>query len=118
MFDFEKLDVYQQAKRLHKSVQNFLIANPKIDRDTRSQLRRASMSICLNIAEGAGRFTKPDKRNFYVIARGSVFECAALFGLLMDAEVVSEEIHQTYYQEYDRISRMLFGMINKLKKVA
>lgn len=118
MFDFEKLDVYQQAKKLHNSVQNFLKANPEIDRDTRSQLRRASMSICLNIAEGAGRFTKPDKRNFYIIARGSVFECAALFGLLMDEEVISEENHQSYYQEYDRISRMLFGMINKLKQAA
>lgn len=115
MFDFEKLDVYRHAKKLHRSVQNFLKANPQIDRDTRSQLRRASMSICLNIAEGAGRFTKPDKRNFYIIARGSTFECACLLGLLLDEEVVSKDIYTVYYREYERISRMLFGMINKLK---
>jgi four helix bundle protein len=118
MFDFEKLDVYQKAKQIHKSVQNFLQAHPDIDRDTRSQLRRASMSICLNLAEGAGRFTKPDKRNFYIISRGSVFECVCLFGLLLDDDKISEEVYQEYYNRYDRLSRMLWGMINKLKKVA
>ena len=118
MFDFEKLDVYNLAKTLHKSVQNYLKASPEIDKDTRSQLRRASMSICLNIAEGAGRFTKPDKRNFFVIARGSAFECASLFGLMLDEELITPDDYKTYYQQYDRLSRMLYGMINKLKKVS
>lgn len=70
MFDFEKLDVYQKAKTFNKSVTNFLKVS-KLDRVTNDQLRRAAFSIMLNIAEGSGRFTKADKRNFYVIARGS-----------------------------------------------
>jgi four helix bundle protein len=53
-----------------------------MDRITKDQLRRASLSIVLNIAEGSGRFTKPAKRNFYVIAKGSVYECSALFDIL------------------------------------
>ena len=116
MFDFEKLDVYQTAKKIHLSVQAFLKANPSIDRDTRSQLRRASMSICLNIAEGAGRFTNPDKRHFYVIARGSVLECVAVMDLLQGERAISKEDYDKYYRIYDRLSRMLFGMIGTLTK--
>ena len=74
------------------------------------------MSICLNIAEGAGRFTKPDKRNFYIIARGSVFECVAVMDLLKEEGTISDGDFQKYYQVYERLSRMLYGMITKLQK--
>ena len=53
MFDFEKLDVYVKAKTNNKSVTTFLLAK-KLDRVTNDQLRRASFSIMLNIAEGSG----------------------------------------------------------------
>ncbi|MBK9449150.1 MAG: four helix bundle protein [Bacteroidetes bacterium] len=74
MFDFEKLTVYQKAKAFHKEIVNWLRSNPKIDSVTRDQLRRAALSIPLNIAEGTGRFTPRDRRNFYVIARSSILE--------------------------------------------
>ncbi len=67
MFDFEKLTVYLKAKEYNKKVNQFL-SEISLDRTTNDQLRRASFSIMLNIAEGTGRFTKPDKRNFYVIS--------------------------------------------------
>ncbi len=67
MFDFEKLEVYNKAKKFNKSVTVFL-STSKVDITTEDQLRRASFSIMMNIAEGSGRFTKPDKRYFYVIA--------------------------------------------------
>ncbi len=70
MFDFEKLDVYHKAKQLNKKVSLFLKSS-KLDRTANDQLRRASFSIMLNIAEGSGRYSKAYKRNFYVIARGS-----------------------------------------------
>ena len=76
MFDFEKLIVYTKAKRFNKKVNDFLNSS-KLDRTTNDQLRRASFSIMLNIAEGSGRYSKADKRNFYVISRGSAFECVA-----------------------------------------
>ena len=79
MFDFEKLEVYKKTKQFNQIVYHF-VQQQKVDKVTYDQLRRASFSIMLNIAEGSGRFTKPDKRNFYIIARGSVFECVAIFG--------------------------------------
>ncbi|MEX1001360.1 MAG: four helix bundle protein [Crocinitomicaceae bacterium] len=89
MFDFEKLEVYVKAKKFNKSVTQFLETS-KIDKTTKDQLRRASFSIMLNIAEGSGRFTKPDKRNFYVISRGSVFECVSIFDYLKDMGSINE----------------------------
>jgi four helix bundle protein len=61
MFDFEKLAVYQKAKAYNKEV-NLLISKSKLDRATNDQIRRASFSIMLNIAEGTGRFTNPESR--------------------------------------------------------
>ena len=90
MFDFEKLEVYSKAKSINKSV-HALIQNQKYDRTTNDQLRRASFSIMLNITEGSGRFTKKDKRNFYIIARGSVYECVAILDYLKDTNQLGED---------------------------
>ncbi len=114
MFDFEKLEVYVKAKKFNKSVAIFL-KNSKVDKSTHDQLRRASFSIMLNIAEGSGRFTKPDKRNFYVIARGSVFECAAIIDYLKDLNMIDEESFHQYYSFLEEISKMLYALIKGLK---
>ncbi len=85
MFNFEKLEVYAKAKKFNSAVALFL-EQTKVSRNKKDQLERAAFSIMLNIAEGSGRFTKPDKRNFYIIARGSTFECVAIFDYLKDLE--------------------------------
>ena len=113
MFDFEKLTVYQKAKIYNKKVNQFLVDN-RLERNTNDQLRRASFSIMLNIAEGTGRFTKPDRRNFYIISRGSVFECVAIFDYLKDLNAISETKFNEFYEELDELSRMLFSMIKSL----
>jgi four helix bundle protein len=46
------------------------------------QLHRAATSICLNVAEGAGEFSVPDKLRFYRMAKRSATECAAILDLL------------------------------------
>jgi four helix bundle protein len=60
----------------------------------RDQLDRASVSIVLNIAEGAGRRTPADKAHFYVIARGSATECAAVLELLSARALLTPETHR------------------------
>lgn len=82
MFDFEKLEVYLKAKSYNHTFFQWITAETKLDAVVKNQLRRASLSVMLNIAEGTSRFSKPDKRNFYVIARGSVFECVAILDFL------------------------------------
>ena len=113
MFDFEKLQVYSKAKAFNKEVNRFIIAS-KLDRTTRDQLRRASFSVMLNIAEGSGRYSKADKRHFYVISRGSTFECVAIFDYLKDIDSITEKQYSEYYKLLDELSRMLYGMIKSL----
>ncbi len=113
MFDFEKLTVYTKSKEFNKKIYEFLKFS-KLDRTTNDQLRRASFSIMLNIAEGSGRYSKADKRNFYVISRGSTLECVAIFDYLKDVDVISEIQFIEFYEDLDELSRMLFSMIKKL----
>jgi four helix bundle protein len=77
-------------------------------------LRRAGISTVINIAEGSGKFTKADKRNFYTIARGSVYECVALIDILFDEDKISEEIFRRFYGRFESISKMLSGLIKSL----
>jgi hypothetical protein len=61
MFDFEKLEIYKKAKTFNKETFSFINKNKSLDTTTKGQLRRASFSIMLNIAEGSGRFSKADR---------------------------------------------------------
>ena len=114
MFDFEKLQVYTKAKAFNKKVDQYLKEN-KPNRTTKDQLRRASFSIMLNIAEGSGRFTNPDRRRFYIIARGSLFECVAIFDYLNELEIVTDEWYQNIYVELEELSKMLYSLIRSLE---
>ena len=115
MFDFEKLNVYQKAKELNREVLRFLKDNKPIDYYLRDQLKRASISIVINIAEGSGKFSKADKRNFYTTARGSAYECVSLFELIFEENQITEEIFRDFYQKFEIISKMLIGLINSQK---
>jgi four helix bundle protein len=80
----------------------------------KSQLGRASLSIMLNIAEGSGKFSNKDRKNFFVISRGSVFECAALINFIFAEQEISTELKDELLKGYEEISKMLFAMIKKL----
>ena len=70
----------------------------------------------LNIAEGSGRYTKRDKRNFYVIARGSTFECVAIIDYLKEIQVLSDHRYNEFYSQLEELSKMLFSIIRSLKQ--
>lgn len=75
-FAFEDLKIYRDALIWVTRSEEVIACIPKTTlRAVRDQLEKASLSIPLNIAEGTGRWHKADKRQFYWIARGSVFEC-------------------------------------------
>ena len=115
MFDFQKLLVYQKAKEFSKQV-SALLQSKNFDRVTNDQLRRASFSIMLNIAEGSSRFSNRDRKNFLVIARGSAFECLAILEYLLEMKMISGEDYAHFLKLLDEISRILFALIKKLDK--
>ena len=80
-FDHERLDVYQFSLK-------FVVMSARIIEDfppgrshLADQLHRAAISITLNIAEGAGEFSKGDKARFYRMAKRSATECAAVLDI-------------------------------------
>ncbi|MFT4779012.1 MAG: four helix bundle protein [Flavobacteriales bacterium] len=115
MFDFEKLTVYNKAKEFNKKV-NTLLCSSKLDPTTNDQLRNASFGILLNIAEGTGRRSSPDKRHFFVISRGSAFECVAIFDYLKEIGAISVDQFDLFYSVLQEISKMLYGLIKSLSK--
>ncbi len=115
MFDFENLDVYKKAKELNKEILKFVRENKHIDSYLRDQLRRASISAVINLAEGSGKFSKADKKNFYTTARGSVYECVSLFEIILEENQINKEKFQDFYQKLEIISKMLLGLINSQK---
>lgn len=112
MFDFEKLNVYREAKSLNKEILSYLKENKHIDPYIRDQLKRAVISIVINIAEGSGKFSKADKRNFYTISRGSVYECVSLLELILEENFITKEKFNEFYLRFETLSKMLMGLIN------
>ena len=91
MFSYESLDVYQKAKAYHSQIFKFLKGNKGLPPYVKSQLGRAALSIMLNIAEGSGRFSDSDRRHFYVTARSSAFECAAIMSVLIEENEITKD---------------------------
>jgi four helix bundle protein len=113
-FDFQKLEVYKKAKLFYALVLP-IVKSKKINKTIADQLNRAAFSITLNIAEGSGRFSKADRRNFFTIARSSVFECVAIFDILQEQSFVSAEVYEVIENQADELSRMLYSMIKNLQ---
>jgi four helix bundle protein len=77
------------------------------------QLRRTSLSIPLNIAEGSGKRTGPDQRRFYAMARGSAMECAAI----IDACQALSLLDQSRAQEADQLLLSAVRMLSQMCRV-
>ena len=91
-----------------------LAKRKQIDIFLRNQLKRASISIVLNIAEGSGKFSRADRKNYFVTARASVFECVAILDILYDQRLIAGDDLEAFFGEADELSRILFSMIKNL----
>lgn len=90
-FAFEKLVVYQKAVTFADACCSLTRDYPRGYFFLADQFNRAALSIAANIAEGNGRFTKPDRKNFFGIARGSVQECVPLLDVAVRQGLTDRE---------------------------
>ena len=105
LLDAEKLDCYRLAVEFQALTARLV---PRRHQAVlRDQLDRASVSIVLNIAEGAGRVSPADKRHFYAMARGSATECAAVIDLLWARGLVDPTLRSRARSLLVRIVQML-----------
>jgi four helix bundle protein len=116
-FLFEKLEVYQRAVNLAERITHLTEGfPPRGHYHLVDQLRRASLSISLNIAEGNGRWHAKDRRNFFLIVRGSVFECVPLVELCRREKLITEETAAALKTELEVLSKMLTAPIKGTDK--
>lgn len=105
--DHEKLQVYQLALEFVQLLGEIIAKLPKGNSELINQLKRASLSLLNNIAEGAGRTTKADKRRFYSFARGSALECGASLDYILALELIPQTLPDHAKQLLTRVVAML-----------
>src|SRR5258708_33381409 len=107
-FRFEKLTVWQEARALNRTAYLLTKRFPKEEVfAVISQIRRTSVSVSSNIAEGSGRNSDRDFAHFLEQAYGSLMEVASLFYLAIDEGYICEEIASTLFDDVERLARGL-----------
>ena len=113
---FEDLEVFQRAYRLSLEIHRSSLTFPSVEqRALADQIRRASKSICANIAEGYGRQkrSKAEFRRFLQMAIGSSDEMRVWVRYALDLGYIDEPTWQRWRDEYQTIVRMLQSLLKR-----
>ena len=110
MLDFERLHAYQCALQFATIGFEIVEGLPRGHAQLGDQLKRAAISIPLNIAEGAGKATERDRRRYFSIARGSAMECAAVIDILRIQGCVDDATSARAKRLLERVVAMLSKM--------
>ena len=105
---FEKLEVWIEAKKLSKDI--YTITSKFLPEDKfglTSQLRKASISICSNIAEESARKTNKDKAHYTIMAFSSAVE-------VLNQIIISYELDFIYLKAYTALREQIESITNKL----
>ena len=115
-FRFKKFKVYRDAKQLHAFVVKTIDPLWRKHSYLADQIRRASLSIVLNIAEGSGKRSDKDFNRFLENALGSTHEVAAGFDIAQSEGLISPVIEQEAMILLQSIKNQLGGLSKKLLK--
>ncbi|MDO8664135.1 MAG: four helix bundle protein [Candidatus Liptonbacteria bacterium] len=114
--NYEKLEIWQEAMALTKIIYLKTKDYPKEEKfGITDQVRRAGLSVALNIAEGAGRGSKADFRRFLLIAKGSLNEVLTLFTLSLEIGLISSKEYDDIRSMVLRLMRRIQALISKLQ---
>lgn len=117
MSNFRKLIIWQKAMNLVTKTYNSTKKFPKEEIfGLTSQIRRCSISIPSNIAEGHGRESNKEYLRFLTISIGSLFELQTQLEIAKNIEYLTEEDFNTLYEDSREVERMLVSFINKIKE--
>jgi four helix bundle protein len=112
MFKFERLTVWQRSVDLYVTIRSIADALPmRAQHSLADQLRRAALSISANIAEGTGREGTRESKQFFNIAKASVYEVVSLLEAATRSGQLGPTDRQALYARCDEIARMLSGLL-------
>ena len=111
VFGYRKLVAYQKAKEVVKHTYKLLKKFPAEERYAMSdQLRRASVSITSNIAEGINRYSVKDKSHFIEMSYGSLMEVSSQFEIAEELGYITAEERLSMDQLIEEVARLLSGL--------
>lgn len=111
----KNLDVYQIALKLVKEVYTATKQFPKEEQYVLvSQMKRAAISVSSNIAEGASRISKAEKKRFYEVSRSSLVELDTQFEIAKTLDYYKDGLQKELEQHIESTFRILSKLINNL----
>lgn len=111
-----KLDIYAITRRFVKECYVATIKFPSEEKYILiQQIKRAALSVHLNVAEGSSRRSEAERLRFYEIARGSVIEIDAAFDIASDLGYCTKESLQQVGEALINCFKYLSGLINSIK---
>ena len=111
IFGYRKLMAYQKSKEVVKHTYKLLKKFPAEERYAMSdQLRRASVSITSNIAEGINRYSVKDKSHFIEMSYGSLMEVSSQFEIAEELGYITAEERLSMDQLIEEVARLLSGL--------
>ena len=117
IYAFEKLDVWQLSRLFAKEIYEITNSFPSAEKyGLVSQIRRASVSISSNIAEGSARGTFKDQAHFYQMSYGSLIEVLNQLIFATDLNFINDEILQKLRYQIDAIANKLNALRNACLK--
>ena len=117
MFGFERLDVWQLSIQFAKGVYEVTRGFPADERfGLTNQIRRASVSVAANLAEGSGRGTNREFVRFIGIAFGSLMEVVSHIAISREQEFMNETQYTALYNQAQQLSRMMSGLRKSLEQ--
>ncbi len=114
---FEDIQAWQKARELNREIYS-ITKNSNFSKDfsLKDQIRRTSVSIRANIAEGFGRRSKKEFMDFLNIAHASAAEVQCHLYIALDQNYIARKDFEFLYGNTDEVSKMLQGFMNYLKK--
>ncbi len=113
IYSFEKLEVWNESKEFTKSIYTLTSNFPDSEKfGLVSQLRRASVSICSNIAEGSARKSFKDKAHFTTMAFSSTVEVLNQLILSFELDFIEEKDYLKLRQDIESVTNKLNGLRN------
>ena len=110
-YSFEKLNVWQEAKKLVVDVYHLLDEFPKFEKYALcDQIRRAVVSVPSNIAEGSGRKSLKEQIHFLEISYGSLMETYNQLLIAIDLTYITEESVEAIKPRIDAVAKMINGL--------
>lgn len=116
VFGFRNLVAYQKAKEVVKRTYSLLKKFPAEERYAMcDQLRRASVSITSNIAEGINRYSVKDKSHFLEVAYGSLMEVASQFEIAEELGYITSDERLSIDLLIEENARLISGLYKSFK---